>query len=267
MSDSLSFVTTGDGARIAYRIDGPSDRPALILSNSIATTLHMWDQQIPMFSRHFRVIRYDTRGHGASSVPAGAYSIDRFGHDVVEMMDALNIERAHFLGLSLGGFIAQWLGIHTPERIDRLILSNTAPYLGPPKALDETIKSVLQSKDMTERAELFLRNWFPPHMLDAGGETIEQFRAMVLSTSREGLAGNFAAIRDMDLRRTIALITRPTLVIAGEHDQVTSVSHARAIAQTIPDAQLKVLPTVHLPNVELPSEYAEIVLRFLSATR
>jgi 3-oxoadipate enol-lactonase len=263
MSDSHSFVTTGDGARIAYRIDGSSDSPALILSNSIATTLHMWDQQIPALSRHFRVVRYDIRGHGASSVPPGAYSIDRFGRDVIEMMDALNIQRAHFLGLSLGGFIAQWLGIHAPERIDRLILSNTAPCLGPPKAFDENIKSVLQSKDMTERAEMFLRNWFPPHMLEAGGDEIEQFRTMVLGMSREGLAANFAAIRDMDLRRTIALITRPTLVIAGEHDQVTSVSHARAIAETIPGAQLKVLPTVHLPNIELPKEYSEIVLGFL----
>jgi 3-oxoadipate enol-lactonase len=266
MSDSLSFITTGDGARIAYRIDGPSDKPALVLSNSIATTLHMWDQQIPALSRYFRVIRYDTRGHGASSVPAGAYSIDRFGRDVIELLDALNIERAHFLGLSLGGFIGQWLGIHVPERIDRLILSNTSPYLGPPEALDETINSVRQSKDMTERAEMFLRNWFPAHMLERGGPVIEQFRAMVLATSREGLAANFAAVRDMDLRRTITLITRPTLVIAGEHDLVTSVSYARAIAETIRGAQLKVLPTVHLPNVELPGEYTDIVLGFLRAT-
>jgi 3-oxoadipate enol-lactonase len=266
MSDSLSFVTAGDGARIAYRIDGPRDKPVLILANSIATTLHMWDQQIPELSRHFRVLRYDTRGHGASSVPAGAYSIDRLGRDVVELMDALEIERAHFLGLSLGGFIGQWLGIHVPERIDRLILSNTSPYLGPAKPWDEVINTVLQSRDMTERAEIFLRNWFPAHMLEAGGPVIDQFRAMVLATSRQGLAANFAVIRDTDLRRTIALITRPTLVIAGEHDPVTAASHGRAIAQTIPGAQLKILPTVHLPNVELPTEYMQTVLGFLRAT-
>ncbi|WP_129647382.1 alpha/beta fold hydrolase [Peristeroidobacter agariperforans] len=267
MSDSLSFVTAGDGARIAYRIDGSSDMPALILSNSIATTLHMWGRQIPELSRHFRVIRYDTRGHGASDVPAGAYSIDRLGRDVVELMDALNIQRAHFLGLSLGGFIGQWLGIHAPERIDRLILSNTSPYLGPAKPWDEAINSVLQSKDMTERAEMFLRNWFPAPMLAAGGPVIDEFRAMVLATSRQGLAANFAVVRDTDLRRTISLITRPTLVIAGEHDPVTAASHGRAIAETITGAQLKVLPTVHLPNVELEKEYMEAVLGFLRARR
>ncbi len=156
------------------------------------------------------MVRYDTRGHGASSVPVGAYSIDRLGRDVVELMDALDIERAHFLGLSLGGFIGQWLGIHAPERIDRLILSNTSPYLGPAKQWDEAINSVLAAKDMTERAEMFLRNWFPPQMLEANGPVIEEFRAMVLATSRQGLAGNFAVVRDTDLRRTISLITRPT---------------------------------------------------------
>jgi 3-oxoadipate enol-lactonase len=266
MHDSLFFVTTGDGARLAYRVDGPSDKPVLILSNSIATTLHMWDRQIPELSRHFRVVRYDTRGHGASSVPVGAYSIDRLGRDVVELMDALDIERAHFLGLSLGGFIGQWLGIHAPERIDRLILSNTSPYLGPAKQWDEAINSVLAAKDMTERAEMFLRNWFPTQMLEANGPVIEEFRAMVLATSRQGLAGNFAVVRDTDLRRTITLITRPTLVIAGEHDPVTAASHGRAIAETIPGAQFKVLPTVHMPNVELPKEYMEALLGFLRAS-
>jgi 3-oxoadipate enol-lactonase len=263
MSDPLSFFLAGDGARIAYRSDGPGDEPTLILSNSIATTLHMWDQQIPELSRHFRVLRYDTRGHGASSAPVGAYSIDRLGRDVLELMDALEIERAHFLGLSLGGYIGQWLGIHAPERIDRLVLSNTSPYLGPARTWDEAINAVLQSKDMTERAEIFLRNWFPADMLAAGGPVIDQFRTMVLTTSREGLAANFAVVRDTDLRRTISLITRPTLVIAGEHDPVTAASHGRAIAEAIPGAQLKVLQTVHLPNVELPKEYLEVVLGFL----
>lgn len=263
MSDSLSFATAGDGTRIAYRVDGPSDKPVLILSNSIATTLHMWDRQIPELSRHFRVVRYDTRGHGASGVPAGAYSIDRLGRDVVELMDALEIERAHFLGLSGGGFVGQWLGIHALERIDRLILSNTSPYLGPAKPWDEAINSVLQAKDMTERAEMFLRNWFPAPMLEAKGPIIEEFRAMVLATSRQGLAGNFAVVRDTDLRRTISLITRPTLVIAGEHDPVTAASHGRAIAETIPGALLTVLPTVHMPNVEMPKEYMQAVMGFL----
>src|SRR5581483_9970675 len=259
-----AFLKIGDGATMAYRLDGPSARPALILSNSIATTLRMWDTQIPELSRHFRVIRYDMRGHGASSAPVGAYSMDRLGHDVLELLDALGIERAHFLGLSLGGFVGQWLGIHAPERVDRLILSNTASYLGPPRQFDDTIAATLQAQDMTETAAMFMRNWFPAHMLETRNDIVECFRSMVLGTDRQGLAGAFAAIRDADLRRTIALIPRPTLVIAGEHDTVTTVSHAKAIAATIPGAQLKVWPTAHLPNIEQPDAFLDTVLGFLS---
>ncbi len=196
----------------------------------------------------------------------GAYSIDRLGRDVLELLDALRIERAHFLGLSLGGFVGQWLGIHTPERIDHLILSNTASYLGPPHQWDEIIASTLAAPDMTQIADMFLRNWFPAHMLQNRHEIVEAFRSMVLSTNRQGLAGAYAAIRDTDMRRTIALIPRPTLVIAGEHDSVTTVSHAKAIAETIPGARFRVMPTVHLPNVERPAEYMETILEFLESS-
>lgn len=152
---ALSFFTTGDSVRIAYRIDGPENRPALILSNSIATNLHMWDLQIPTLATHFRVIRYDFRGHGGSDVPAGAYSDGRLGRDVLELMDWLGIERAHFLGLSLGGWVGQWLAIHAPERIDRLILSNTSSYLGPAENFDRSIAATLAASDMKETAETF----------------------------------------------------------------------------------------------------------------
>lgn len=261
-----SVLTTGDGARLAYRIDGPSDRPTLVLANSIATTLHMWDAQIPELSRRFRVVRYDLRGHGASSVPPGAYSIDRFGRDVIELLDALRIERTHFLGLSLGGTVGQWLGVHAPERIDRLVLSNTSSYLGPADPWDRLVATTLQAPDMTATAAMFMRNWFPPRMLEGDYPIVAKFRAMVLATDPRGLAGAFALVRDTDMRRTIALINRPTLVIAGEHDTVTTASHGRAIAETIPGAQLRVLPTVHMPNVERPDEYLETALQFLDAS-
>jgi len=261
--NELKFVSAGDGARIAYRIDGAAGKPVLALSNSIGTTLRMWDRQIENLSEHFRVLRYDFRGHGGSSAPAGAYSLDRLGRDVIELLDALGIERAHFLGLSLGGFVGQWLGIHAPERIDRLILSNTSSYLGPAKQFDERIAAVQQAPDMAETAEMFLGNWFPAHMLAAKEPVVEEFRSMLLATDRQGLAGLFAAVRDADLRRTIALISRPTLVIAGQYDTVTAASHSELIAATIPDAKLVVLPAVHLSNVEYPAEFMEAVLGFL----
>lgn len=260
---TLSFFTTGDGVRIAYRLDGDASLPKLVLSNSIGTTLHMWDSQIPALSRHFRVLRYDTRGHGASGVPAGAYSLDRLGRDVVELMDGLDMPRAHFLGLSLGGFIAQWLGVHAPDRIDRLILAHTSAYLGPAPQWDERIAVTLQAPDMTDTANTFLGNWFPVPMLQTGGPVIDAFRSMLMTTDKHGLAGAFAAVRDMDLRRTIALIDRPTLVITGRNDTVTAASHGEAIAATVPRARLQELAAVHLSNIERPDEFMDAVLGFL----
>jgi 3-oxoadipate enol-lactonase len=259
----LNFVNAGDGARIAYRIDGEAGKPVLVLSNSIGTTLRMWDTQIEELTKHFRVLRYDLRGHGASGVPAGAYSLDRLGRDVIELLDALGIGRVHFLGLSLGGFVGQWLGVHAPERIDRLILSNTSPYLGPGKQWDARIAAVLEAPDMSETAEVFLANWFPAHMLAAKSAAVDTFRAMLLATDQQGLAGAWAVVRDADLRRTIALIERPTLVIAGLHDTVTAASHGEQIAATVPGAKLIVLPAVHLSNIECPVAFMQAVLGFL----
>ncbi len=260
---TLSF-TTGDGVRVAYRLDGDAALPVLILSNSIGASLHMWDGEVAALSRVFRVLRYDTRGHGASGVPEGAYSLDRLGRDVLELMDALKIQRAHFLGLSLGGIIGQWLGVHAPERIDRLILANTSDYLGPAPQWDARIVETLQAPDMTETAQTFLANWFPASTLQAGGPVIEAFRAMLMATDPKGLAGAFAAVRDMDLRRTNALIDRPTLVIAGRDDTVTAASHGERIAATVPGAELRILPAVHLSNVERPAEFLDAVLTFLA---
>jgi len=261
--EDLSIFTTGDGCKIAYRFDGPADKPVLVLSNSIGVTLNMWDPQIPDLSRHFRVLRYDTRGHGASGVPAGGYSTDRLGRDVIELLDALNISRAHFCGLSLGGMIGQWLGVHTPDRINRLILCNTSSFVGPAEQWDSRIASVLQAENMSETAEMFLRNWFPPHMLEAENATVRTFRAMLLATDPRGLAGCWAAVRDMDMRRTVALINRPTLVIAGQYDTVTALSHGKLIAATVPGAKLVVLPAVHLSNIEYPEAFMNSALEFL----
>jgi len=258
-----SFFETGDGCRVAYRFDGPEDKPVLVLSNSIGTTLEMWDRQVPELSRHFRVLRYDLRGHGATGVPAGSYSIGRLGRDVIELLDALSIERAHFCGLSLGGMVGQWLGIHVPERIDRLILCNTSAFLGPADEFDARIASVLAVSDMSETAETFLRNWFPAEMLKTESEAVAPFRAMLLATNPRGLAGCYAAVRDMDMRRTVALIQSPTLVIGGLYDTVTLPGHSEHIAATIPRAELLLLPAVHLSNIEYPAEFMKAVLDFL----
>lgn len=255
-------ITTSDGCRIAYRFDGPDDKPVLLLSNSIGTELTMWDPQIEPFSKHFRLLRYDSRGHGASDVPAGPYSMDRLGRDVIELLDTLEISQVHFLGLSLGGMVGQWLGIYTPERIDRLILANTSAYLGPADQFQARIASVLNA-DRSETAEMFLGNWFPRTLLEANGSMIAKIREGLLTTDARGLAGSLAAVRDMDLRRPIAFISRPTLVIAGQNDTVTLASHSDLIAATIPGAKLVTLPVVHLSNLESPEVFSRTTLDFL----
>ncbi|NUS45013.1 MAG: 3-oxoadipate enol-lactonase [Mycobacteriaceae bacterium] len=257
-------ITTGDGVRIAYRFDGDENKPVLLLSNSIGTDLHMWDGQISALTEHFRLLRYDARGHGASGVPSGPYSLDRLGRDVVELLDALDLPRVHVLGLSLGGIVAQWLGIHVPERVDRLVLSNTAAHLGPANQWDRPIAELLAAPDMRATAETFLHNWFPPRMLQDGNEVVEGFRRTLLATQREGVAGSWAAVRDADLRRTATLIPNPTLVIAGEYDTVTSADHGKELAALVPGARFALLPTVHLANIEGQTEFLDAVVGFLT---
>ncbi|MBD3917390.1 alpha/beta fold hydrolase [Paenibacillus sp. PR3] len=261
--DGLLYFTTTDGVRIAYRIDGTADKPVLMLANSIATSINMWDGQIAELSQHFRVLRYDYRGHGGSDTPDGPYSFDRLGRDVIELLDALRIEQVHFLGLSLGGIVGQWLGIYAPERIDRLILSNTSSYLGPAEQWQGLITSVLQPENLAETADTFMRNWFPSHMLEPENTIVSSFRQMVLSTRPQGIAGSWAAIRDMDMRRTVALIYNPTLVIAGQYDTVTLPSHGELIANTVPNAAFVLMTSVHLPNIEYQDQFLNIVLEFL----
>ncbi|MBC9930057.1 alpha/beta fold hydrolase [Chitinophaga qingshengii] len=257
------YFITGDGVRIAYRIDGQEDKPVLVLSNSIATSYHMWDIQIDAFTPHFRILRFDTRGNGSSSAPDGDYSINRMALDVIELLDHLGLDRVHFMGLSLGGYIAQYLAIHAPERIDRLILAHTAPYLGPQDGFNNNIRSLREAPDMQAFARSFIHNWFPAALITAEDPRIQPFREMVLATSPVGLAGSFAAVRDGDLRNTISLIGRHTLIIGGKYDTVTLPEHSEQLAAAIKGSRLVMLPAVHLSNVELPEDFNRIVINFL----
>ncbi|GAE06534.1 alpha/beta fold hydrolase [Paenibacillus sp. JCM 10914] len=254
----LCYFRTGDGVRIAYRLDGSADHPVLVLANSIATSMNMWNGQISELSEHFRILRYDYRGHGHSDTPNVPYSFDRLGRDVLELLDALQFDRVHVLGLSLGGVVAQWLGIHAPERIDRLILSNTSSYLGPAEQWEGLINSVLEPGKLPEIADMFMHNWFPSHMLTSENSLVASFRDMVLATRPQGIAGSWAAIRDMDMRRTVSLINSPTLVIAGQHDTVTLPEHGELLSKTISGAELLILPSVHLPMWSFHPNFSEL---------
>jgi 3-oxoadipate enol-lactonase len=257
------FITTGDECRIAYRFDGPQDAPVLLLSNSLGTDMAMWEPQMAAWTRAFRVLRYDQRGHGASDAPAGGYSIDRLGRDVIELLDALTIETVDFCGLSLGGMIGQWLGIREPRRLRRLVLANTSSFMGPPSAWDARIDLVRQ-EGMAPLAQASVERWFTAAFAAAQPQAIIPIATMLQSTDSQGYAGCCAAIRDMDMRRTATLIAAPTLVIGGSDDPATPPPHSEALAKAIVGATLIMLPAAHLANVECPEAFGAAVTGHLT---
>lgn len=259
MSDMM--IEMGDGCRIACRFDGPGDAPVLMLSNSLGTTMAMWDPQMAAFAKHFRILRYDSRGHGRSDAPVGAYSIDRLGRDAVELLDALGIYRVRFCGLSKGGMVGQWLGWRAPERLERLILANTSAYMGPPESWDDRIRTVA-AEGMGAMADAVLHRWFRPGFLGKAADAVAPVRAMLLATPPLGYAGCCAAIRDMDQRDLVGLIKAPTLVIAGSEDPATPMAHSEFLTENIAGSQLAVLHAAHLSNVEKPGRFAKAILDF-----
>ena len=252
-----------NGARLNYRFDGSADAPVLVLSNSLGTNLSMWDPQISALAAQFRVLRYDTRGHGQSSVTPGPYSITQLGRDVVGLLDAVGIERAHFCGLSMGGVTGMWLGIYAPERINRLVLCNTAAKIGSTEMWNTRIDTV-RTNGLSAVAETQAQRWFTPAFIAKAPDVIAATRQMIASTSPEGYAANCGAIRDMDQRETISRIGARTLVIGGLHDPVISAADLRYLVDTIPGAKLVELDASHLSNVEAPVEFTKALLNFLT---
>lgn len=261
---TVATIITDDGCQIAYQWHERPSAPVLVLSPSLGTAMSLFNPQLVAFKEHFSVLCYDPRGHGASDVPAGSYSLDRLGSDVIELLDHLAIPRAHFLGVSLGGMTGQWLGYRASERIGRLILANTSAYMGPPSGWAARISTVLEH-GMAAMAEPVLERWFTPGFRASGNPAIRAIGHLLEETAPAGYAGCCAAIRDMDLRPTAPLIGAPTLVIAGLQDPATPPDHAGFLAQAIPGAQLLELDAAHLSNVECPARFNHAVLEFLRA--
>jgi 3-oxoadipate enol-lactonase len=255
---------TIDGCRMHYRFDGPADAPVLLLSNSLGTALGMWDAQVPAFASRFRVLRYDSRGHGQSGAPPGPYSIDRLGRDALGLLDALDLMRVRFCGLSKGGMVGMWLGWNVGERIERLVLCNTSPKLGPRTLWDERIRTVSE-RGMVALTDAVLERWFTAGFRASAPAQVEPVRQMLLATPPDGYAACCAAIRDMDQGEAIRAIRRPTLVVVGAHDPATPPDHGGLIAKRIARAELVSLAAAHLSNIEAAAAFNAAVLDFLSA--
>jgi 3-oxoadipate enol-lactonase len=251
-----------EGEDFSVRIDGPPDGPALLLSNSLSSDLSMWDDQILQWSRRFRTIRYDSRGHGGSVVSQGPYSLDRLGRDALGIMDALGIARAHWCGLSMGGMVGMWMLVHAPERIDRAVLANTAAHMGPRQLWDDRIEAA-ERGGMAAVVDATIRRWFSAPFREANPGAMERMRSMILGTPAMGYQGCCAAIRDMDLREVIRAVDRPVLVIIGANDPATTPADGELIASSIRGAGKVTLDAAHISNVEQPAAFAATVTDFL----
>ena len=210
-------IKTDDGCMIHVEVEGPERAPVLMLSNSLGTNLHMWDEQVGPFTSHFRLVRYDRRGHGKSSVPKGPYTMERLGRDVVAVLDGLGIQKINWCGLSMGGMVGMWLGANAPNRIDKLILSNTSAHFPDKSVWDGRIKFV-REKGLEGIVDANMERWFTAAFRERSQSAMEKMREMFLATKVDGYVGCGEAIRDMDHRPLLPNISVPTLVIAGRQD-------------------------------------------------
>jgi 3-oxoadipate enol-lactonase len=244
--------------RLYHRFDGPEEAPVLVFSNSIATTLELWDAQVPVFTPAFRVLRYDQLGHGRSQVPPRPYTVEQLGGELLALLDELGVERMSFCGLSLGGAVGMWLGAHAPERLDRLVLAGTSAYFGPPERWLDRIAQV-EAEGMAPVAEAAMGRWFTPAFTE-----LEQYREGHASSPAEGYVACCDALAVWDFRSELLGVSVPTLVVVGAEDPATPPEQATVIAEGIPGARLVVVPdAAHLLNVEQPEAFNRAVLDHL----
>ncbi len=256
-------VIQSDGCALNVVVDGNAQAPALILSSSLGTDHTMWSPQVERFAQQFRLVRYDRRGHGKSSVPPPPYTMEMLGRDVLAIMDGLGIRTASFCGLSMGGMVGQWLGANAPGRIERLILCNTACYYADKNAWTERIGAV-KAAGMEALAQGVAARWFTPGFIAREPQTVARLQALVRATSPQGYIGCCEAIRDMDHREILHRISAPTLIIAGRHDVATPVESAEFIRDRVPGCKLMVLDAAHISNIEQADAFTAEVLGFFN---
>jgi 3-oxoadipate enol-lactonase len=251
-------------ADLHYEFRGKRGSPALAFTGSLGTDLTMWLPQTDVLKPHFCTLRYDIRGHGASEVPPGPYTMDDLGGDLVGLLDHLGIERASLCGLSIGGMISMWVAAHAPERVNRLVLCCTSAHLEPREAWLERAATV-RADGVQAIADAVLDRWFTPEFTGEHPDVIERMRTQLLATPREGYAGCCEAIAAMDLTRDLPSITAPTLVISAAEDPSIPPEHGRRIAELIPGARFELVQDArHIANIEQADEVTQLIEAFLT---
>ena len=249
---------------IFYTVDGDPALPALIFSNSLGTDHRMWQAQADALSPFFHVIRYDTRGHGQSASPQGPYRLSQLGRDVIALLDFLGVEKAHFCGLSMGGVTGQWLGLHAPQRINKLVIANTAARVGTSAAWLARAASV-RTKGLDEVADGAAARWFSPAFIEHKPGQVATLIAQLRAGNSEGYASCCEALAGADFREEIHAIPNLTLIIAGQYDPVTSESDAAFLQEKIAASSMQVLPASHISNIEAGPAFTQALSHFLRA--
>jgi 3-oxoadipate enol-lactonase len=236
---------------------------AIVLSNSLGTTSALWDAQVPALERHFRVVRYEHRGHRGPDVPQGPYTVEELARDVIALLDRLELEQVSFCGLSLGGMVGMSRALPAPVRVDRLVLCCTSAYLGPAETWTERARLV-RAEGPEAVADSVLGRWFTEGFHVEQPQTVAQFRELLVSTPREGYAACCEAVGQWDARENLHALSAPTLVIAGAEDPATPPEYGQLIADGILEARLVVLAgAAHLANVEQPNAFNEALFDHL----
>ena len=258
----MTTITTDDGCSIHVEVEGREGAPALMLSNSLGTNLTMWDDQAREFAQHFRLIRYDRRGHGQSGAPKGPYSFDRFGRDILAVLDALGVKKTNWCGLSMGGMDGQWLGAHAPDRVEKLVLANTHYHYADKAPWADRLR-FLEQHQLSDMVAANMERWFTKGFRERAPQAIERMTKMFVATDHAGYMACVAAVRDIDFRASNPTIKAPTLVIVGAQDPATPPAAGETIAKAIPGARLVALDAAHISNVEQPQAFSKAVLDFL----
>ena len=248
---------------LGHRIDGPEGKPPLLLASSLGTTWELWDPQLASLTHDFQVVRFDLPGHGHSRVPDGPITVQSIADGVVELLDALELDRISLCGLSLGGMVGMALALRAPDRLDHLVLCCTAAFLGPVEGWHERAR-IVRSRGTHAIAEAVLGRWFSERFRDESPDAVARFRAMLEGIPSEGYAACCEAVAHWDARSDVSAIPTPTLVISGKEDIATPPEDGAFLAASISGAELTVLPEcAHLANVEQPDLFTEALLGHL----
>ena len=254
---------TSQDAEINYQTFGDTNNPAIVFSNSLGTKYSMWQLQIAALQKDYYVVCYDTRGHGASSVPQGPYSIEQLGTDVTQLLDHLNIKKASFCGISMGGLTGQWLAIHHPDRFNHVIVCNTAAKIGQAQAWNERA-ALVREQGLKPIADTAASRWFTEPFIQSNTAIVQSLSNDLGAGSPEGYASCCEALAKADVREELASIEVPVLIIAGQQDPVTTVEDGQYMLDRISKAQLFEINASHISNIEQPEAFNQAVLKFVA---